>query len=440
MQPLTAPPREHLTEAQVRDLLTGPDLDVEKEGLELLDETNQVVEDISDDLVSGGSVSWDNRQALHGSVRLSLQRQLSWGRARIRPYMVLANAAVSARFNLGVYVLATPDTKRGETPITYDVTGYDLLSLLQTGPADTWVAVAGTTYFEACRDILDAAGIGAPLLIDGTLQDTEIPATRVWALASPVPSWLRMLTDLLAEIGYVPPWMDENGSIRSKPFQDVAVRPVEWTIDIADAKTNLAHDDRTLTIEGQDIANWWRFVRSNMDTTPEEGDGIYTVENLDDGATSQEALGRVVTKYVPLEAADQATLVAQGDKIVAGDMAAVRKVDLLIDPLPIMGTDDVFQYTDSGETEKVAAASWTLNLDGSPGQLQLGGAPAEPLAVIEAQTKATVTSAAPLRVVVDGATVASFANALDAATYSIGDRVTVTVRNPLPPLVAGVES
>lgn len=56
------------------------------------------------------------------------------------------------------------------------------------------------------------------------------------------------------------------------------------------------------------------------------------------------------------------------------------------------------------------------------------------------QMPATVTQASPLRVVVDGATVDSFANALDAASYSVGQRVTVTVRNPRPPLVNGVES
>lgn len=61
-------------------------------------------------------------------------------------------------------------------------------------------------------------------------------------------------------------------------------------------------------------------------------------------------------------------------------------------------------------------------------------------AITEAQTTATVTQASPLLVRVDGATVASPANKLNAATYTLGQRVTVTVRNPLPPLVQGVES
>lgn len=60
--------------------------------------------------------------------------------------------------------------------------------------------------------------------------------------------------------------------------------------------------------------------------------------------------------------------------------------------------------------------------------------------ITESQTTATVTVAAPLTVVVDGATVECLAAALNGQTYTIGQRVTVTVRNPLLPLVQGVES
>ncbi len=57
----------------------------------------------------------------------------------------------------------------------------------------------------------------------------------------------------------------------------------------------------------------------------------------------------------------------------------------------------------------------------------------------EVQTQGTVTQASPLRVKVDGATVDSPATALDGATYSVNDRITVTVRNPKVPLIEGVE-
>lgn len=59
--------------------------------------------------------------------------------------------------------------------------------------------------------------------------------------------------------------------------------------------------------------------------------------------------------------------------------------------------------------------------------------------VVEVQVKGTITQASPLRVIVDGATVDSPASKLNSASYSVGNRVTVLVRNPLLPLVQGIE-
>ena len=60
------------------------------------------------------------------------------------------------------------------------------------------------------------------------------------------------------------------------------------------------------------------------------------------------------------------------------------------------------------------------------------------------QVPATVTSGTAdtngLQVTVDGATVACPASALNGATYTAGQRVTVTIRNPRPPLVQGTDS
>lgn len=61
--------------------------------------------------------------------------------------------------------------------------------------------------------------------------------------------------------------------------------------------------------------------------------------------------------------------------------------------------------------------------------------------ITETQTTGTVTSASPdLWVQVDGATVPSPAYVLNVAAYTVGQRVRVTVRNPMVPIVQGVES
>lgn len=55
------------------------------------------------------------------------------------------------------------------------------------------------------------------------------------------------------------------------------------------------------------------------------------------------------------------------------------------------------------------------------------------------QALATITATGDYRVLMDGATVECPASALGGATYVVGERVTVTVRNPRPPLIEGVE-
>lgn len=518
MQPLTAIPREALTIDEVFDLLTGDGVTVAS-GLELLTTGNVVVDDISADL-DNGSVSHETRALVHGSCSLKIHRALAWGRDRVRPYMILSNAAVEARFNLGVYVLTTPQTKRGEDPDTYDVRGYDLLQSLATdGPGDTYVVVpadgeemvtnpdfeAGiadwesnpgfgamtvatlawstshptsgtrslevtwptgsqswanthtasfvvgktykfeadvwvpldgpdafrfealfwdysgwftpvkgasnhfewlwtatasdvffgltaentvsgtktwidpfhvtaqsTTCLDAVRTVIELAGGGAPVLFDGTQQVAVLDGPMVWAIADGVePTWLEIINDLLDAIGYEALWVDADGNYRSQPWQDPLVRPVDWTFDVADPRTSLVGPDRTEDADVWSAPNRWKFVRRGMAVQPVDGDGIYVVDNVNRGPSSQQSIGKVRTTLRYLDAVDQASLEAQGDKIVAQDTAVTRTITIDVDPLPIAGHLDVVQYVDEDLAAKAEVVSWQVNLDGSPGRFVL---------------------------------------------------------------------
>lgn len=515
MQILNGPPREHLTIKQVRDLLTDPAISVSA-GLELLDHTNRVVEDISDDLDGGGSITHDGRAVIHGSCRLPLLRTLAWGRDRVRPYMLLTGPEVEARFNCGVYVLTTPKRTRGEDPSTYDVTGYDLLQLLLDGPGDTylvvpeagtnlvvngsiesnvdgissnsgfgtytpatfvrstlrksgagvaslevtwptavnswvnwglsglivgktykltvdvWIPAGGpdvridilftasspwvttpkdqwvtleflwtattpnvffgpavrnttagqktwvdrmtftplsTTYLDAVEAVITASGAGAPIRLDGTEHVAVLPSTMVWALTESTDvTWLEIINDLLGAINYRPLWCDEDGTYRSEPYQDPKIRPVEWTFDTSDQTTDLVGQTRTVDEDVWAAPNWWRFIRRGMATQPVEGNGIYTVTNAARGPSSRQSMGRERRRTEFLDAADQAALVAQGDRIVIEDTAVTRTITLDVEPFPIAGHLDVVRVIDGDHNDKVEVISSTINLDGAPGR------------------------------------------------------------------------
>lgn len=443
MEPRTAAPREHLTAEQVDALITGPRVRF-RAGCELL--VNGAWVDISDDLVrAGSSIEWDNRTDVNGSCQLNFLRPFAWGRDRVRPFIVLSDDTVEARFNRPVFVLNRPEENRGPETVTYTCRGDDLLSLLKrTGPGETHVAVANgvLTYRQAIQAALNLSPLpDVTLQVDGTAIDTVIPATLVWALISPAPSWLRILTDLFKDIGYDSPWIDAGINLRARQHQDVSARTPEFELNTRDPRIDITDPDRTVSTDTEEPANTWRFWAANATVTPTIGNGlIYEPPvNQSVGPNSIDAIGEVF-KGMPLDAATPAALVAMGNKIRAEDMGSVVTYTVKIHPLPIMGKDDVFNFTDIGDPVKVAAASCTENLDGSPGRLVLGGEPALVAPSVEQQAQATVTSAAPLRVVVDGALVDSFANTLNSETYTIGQRVNVTVRNPRPPLVLGAES
>lgn len=367
MQPLSAPPRNHLTDAQVYRLLTGPRARF-LPGLELLDSANRVVEDITGELV-GGSVEHDGREVVHGSCALQIQRELAWGRDRLRPYLTVSNGSLAARFNLGVFLLTTPTSKVGENPVTWDVDGYDLLHLLDTPVGDTYVAEVGVGVLAAVAAAVEAAVPGATVLLDGTANEAVLDAPMVWALTeSSASTWLTVVNDLLAAVGYRGMWADENGAYRSEPDVPPAVAAISWVFRVTDPETTIVGPDRVADEDVWGKSNRWTFIRRGMTTRPVEGDGIYIVQNLTVGASSRERLGRVVPRPpVFLDAADQASLVAQGDRIVAEDMGTIRTISLDVDPLPIVGHLDVVQINDTAVDRAVVISS-TVNLDGSRGK------------------------------------------------------------------------
>lgn len=372
MQILIASPRSHLTDAQVRALLTGPVVTV-KSGLNLLDSSNNFVSDISADFV-GGEVARNCRADVHGTCALVISRLLAWGKDRVQPWMELSNEGITARFNLGVFVMTTPDTARGEDPISYNVIGFDLLHLLQDGPGDTYVIEAGVTYLAAVQSVLTASGAGATVQLDGTLQSTTIPAQMVWLLNSQsASSWLRIINDLLGAIDYRSLWVDQDGNFRSSPYVTPSSRAIEWVFNTSNPSTNLVGPKPVLSSDVWGSRNWWKFIRKGMTTKPTVANGgIYIVENFADGRTSQAALGRVVKAPAQwLEAVDGASLISQGDRIVRDNQAISRQFDITAGPLPIAQHYDVVEFTDAGESDKCQVTSWTIPLNGDSGSWHL---------------------------------------------------------------------
>jgi hypothetical protein len=351
-------------------LLTAADLLVSF-GVEQLAPNLAVVGDLSSD-VSGGTVHRDMTQAVHGTVDLTVSRQLAWGYDRVRPYMLLTSrtaGVTAARFNLGVYLMTTPSAPLAESPISYAVTGFDQLHILQDTIGDSYAVAAGSSVLAAVETALLAAGVAAPILLDSSASGKTLATDMTWPVtSSSSPQWVTIVNDLLATVAYQPVWCDWDGNFRSGPYVDPSARASEWTFPVGHPTLGIVLADRSVTNDVWGAPNWWRFVQSGLSYQPAEGAGQYTVQNVSTGASSQASVGRVVHAPVQfLNATDQASLQAQGDAIVAAAKRSTEVVTVKLSPFPVAWHDDVVTYSDGalGADRKGNCTAWVLPLDWS---------------------------------------------------------------------------
>lgn len=367
MQPLVIPPRESLTDADVVRLLRDAPAVVVGMGCEFLDQSLNVIENISDDF-AGGTVSRGSYNNLHATASLSVARELPFGWAILRPYMTLSDGTDTARFNLGAYFTDTPERSLEEEPVTYHTQCTDILSALDDEVGDAYAVNAGAVYLTEIENILLSKGF-TQYVIDPAAIAKTLPTPRVWSFSDNT-TWLGIVNDLLGAIGYAGIWSDWDGRLRMHQYQTPSGRPSEWTYDTGSLTSMLGTARSTHRDYGK-APNRWVFIRqNNVDSTPAViGDGLYVYDNVRDGDTSQEARhGRVITKKVMVDAADQDSLVATAQRTIDADQSIPIKVTASTHPNPLHWHFDVVTFDDpaAGPAARVLATSWTLPLDGSP--------------------------------------------------------------------------
>lgn len=329
----------------------------------------------------GGKVVREMNATVHGSCSLQFTRELDWATVLARPWMALhdpVNPGSFVRWNLGVFALTTPKKTLGYNQVTFDVTGYDRLYLLDRQVGNTYSVKAGVRYLTAVRSAITAAGLTG-VLLDSSDATKTLPKSMTWPLVSEYdtdpengqsdtsdlagPStWLNVVNDLLEAIGYSPLWCDENGYFRSEPNLAPAARATDWTFDVPGA-TNILADDRSITADDWNLPNKWIFVRQGLETQPTTANGgiwIYT-----DAASVARRGGLVWPKQVQLQAADFASLQRQGRAIIAADQAGTS-VEVESSPFPPAGHRDVYRVVDPemGGDFRVSAYRWELDLLG----------------------------------------------------------------------------
>lgn len=365
MQPLLGAPREAMTADTVTGLLRDANAVTVTNGCELIDRNLELVEDISAEF-AGGSVSRNSYATLHGTASLQMIRELDWGSAIVRPYLVLSDGVTSARFNLGAYFTSVPKRDVDQQPPTYEVAGVDILHGLAGKAGESYAVEAGVAYLDAVEQVLRDQGY-TRFVLDPAATGTVLPSARVWPLDDRT-TWLGIVNDLLAAIGYGGVWSDWDGQLRCEPYQPPADRPPEWLYD-ADVATSMLGPARRVERDFFDAPNRWVFVRNNNvdDVTPVEGNGVYTYVNEAAGDTSVAARERVISKVEFVDAADQASLETRAWVTIDADMRIPQKVALTTFPNPLHWHFDRLALDDPGVVDRwadILGTQWTLPLDG----------------------------------------------------------------------------
>lgn len=376
MQPLTAPPRDTLTAGQVRALLRAGNVTVDV-GAELIAPNLTVLEDISDDL-EGGQVSHSLYAEIHRTCQLAMSRELVWGVDLVRPYMTMASGGTTARWNLGVYCMTTPERSVADDPELFQVDGYDRVMMLDRQVGADYTVASGANYRTALLAAFTAAGMTG-VIVESDAALLTLPAAKTWPLigsdqsdpdqtSSPA-TWLRIINDLLRAINFRSVWCDENGLFRCERYMPPATRGPEFEFDADDPLLSIVGEERVLTSDVWATPNRWVFRQTNRTggaPTPTEGDGIYTVTNNSDGPTSITSRGLTWTAVIDYEAASQAILVELGNRRVAADRRGTAMLSVTTGPFPPAGHADIYTYRDADVGDRtVQAVAWEMPLDGS---------------------------------------------------------------------------
>lgn len=375
MQGLTDGPRIGLADTVVTGLLqSDPSVQVEY-GCEWLNSNLALVEDITEYMLAGSTVSSDIYATIHRSCSLVFSSDVPFDYATdfVKPYMVLRNPNTdqSARFNLGVYTLESPDFDLSVSPSALTFSGLDLLHFLDQPIGDSFEIAAGVDPVDVAADLI--ASIVPGSVVSAAPSGEVTASAYTWAYADS-PTYLGVVNDLMSLVGYLGVWVDWDGVFQLVPYVNPTFGSTEWTFDLG-SDDNIVAEDRTAQQNFFDVPNWWRFVISNLDHTPVEGvDMVTYIDSDPDNPGSFANRNRLIKRTESVDVISYTALVAYATVSIAADLSPAETFDIKTSPFPLAWHRDLIRMIDpnlanlppiKSQYRRVLARSWELSLDGS---------------------------------------------------------------------------
>jgi hypothetical protein len=336
-----------LTPEEIISLVEGDAVYVDV-GVDLLDSNDVFVDDITADIVPAGSkVGYQRDGLIPFTGTMVVTRALEWGRQRVRPYMTLRSGDLEERWNLGVYLMSTPERVVGAVPQVFSVDLYDKTQVLNTSHGATVHIPKNGNYLAKAKALILAAGETA-VLFDDSAVSAVAPNDEMWPLDESTTT-LDIVDEILSRVNYTPVWNDRQGVYRAGPKVLPTNMPSSWHYDTSSDRTSVA-EYRTETLDLFNTPNEWIFVRDDPgQNLPTQDSGRTIIQNPDYGPSSIVGRGgQIVRRVIMSDAADDSLFEDFARSTAAEQMQPGHTVKIETSANPTHWANEAVLFTDPG--------------------------------------------------------------------------------------------
>lgn len=315
--------------------------------VEVLSQNDEIEHDNISGNVRACTIEHGGFRNIHRIITIELDKELDWGRQRIKPYLTVEGAGWVDTLPLGVFCLTAPVRTGGLRPPQWSVNGFDKMYLIDQPLALPVSYPTGSPILANVRELLSLRGIQVDRISNDRASDV-LSQVHSWGVEQNF-TYLQVINDLLAMVGYRGLRLDPDGFPESGPHPSARSRNITWRYDAGSPTTTVYLSGREHVDDYTDRPNRWVFWANNIDADqpPIEGDGLYIVDNHTEGSSSQQARGGlVITRAEGIEAITQADLEANGQRLVDEDMMSSATVRLTTSINPYHDHQDILEVID----------------------------------------------------------------------------------------------
>ena len=323
---------------------------------DLLDSNEQKIKALT--TVESASISMSAFADIKRTAKFNIldDNSINFASDRIQPFIRLKMPDDSyTEWSQGIFLLSSPDRSEQNGNIYRDIEAYDGLQVLNDDKFEDRYAIGvGTNYITAIKEILTGAGIIKTNIEPSALT---LPATKEF---EPGTTKLSAINSLLAEINFVPIYVDEIGFYTSMGYAGPDFRAVDYTY--SDNELSVIYNGLVDKLDLFSVPNKFIAYTSNPDSASLRS--VYTNTSAD-SPLSTVSRGRTITDVRKVDdIADQTTLDAYVARIAFEASQIYGYITAETAIMPFHSVYDVIriEYSSMGIYEKFTETDWSYDL------------------------------------------------------------------------------